>query len=326
MLKAPTFPQEQEQQRLRRLHALNLLDTQSEQVLDAFTDLAASVTGMPIALISLVDQERQWFKSAVGLAQGAQTPREVSFCGHAVAGDELFEVEDASRDQRFFDNPLVTGGPLVVHYAGMPLVMPDGERIGTVCVIDRSPGRLDERQRQFLRKLARSIVSVLLLRESEHHLRRDQQLNYLESLSEFSPVGMFAANDAGAVVHANQPWHRIFGLDEPGDAIGWGWMRRVHPRDQDELAARWHEAIAGRSALAATIRVQPADGSLPWVRLRLERRTARSAQPRSSGPPSTSATRCGWSRRSCAATSCSNRWSRTCRPDWRCTTASCGTW
>ena len=119
---------ENEARRLNRLRQLGVLDTEGEAVLDAFTQLASSITGMPIALISLIDHDRQWFKSAVGLPQGGQTPRSLSFCGHAIAADEVFEVEDARHDPRFSDNPFVVNAPHVTHYAGAPLVMPDGER------------------------------------------------------------------------------------------------------------------------------------------------------------------------------------------------------
>ena len=164
---APSSPVN-EAQRLRRLHELELLDSAAEPVLDDFTRLAVAVTGKPIALISLVDADRQWFKSAVGqLGQGCETSREISFCTHAVASDEIFEVENAPADPRFCNNPLVTGEPRIVHYAGAPLVMPGGERIGTICLIDHQPGRLLPHERRFLGVLSESIVNVLLLRERE---------------------------------------------------------------------------------------------------------------------------------------------------------------
>lgn len=104
-----------EARRLSRLQQLQILDTAPEAVLDHLTELASAITGMPIALISLIDRDRQWFKAAIGLAQGAQTPRSISFCGHAIASDELFEVEDAHHDPRFADNPLVIGDPRIAH-------------------------------------------------------------------------------------------------------------------------------------------------------------------------------------------------------------------
>ncbi len=164
----PTDPSEI--RRLDRLRALGLLDTEGEALLDHFTELAARATGLPIALISLIDERRQWFKSAIGLPQGMETLREFAFCEHASQCADLFEVEDARQDPRFADNPLVTGEPYIAHYAGAPLVMPGGEFIGTLCVIGPQPGRLPPQGRDLLSTLARGVVSVLLLRESERNL------------------------------------------------------------------------------------------------------------------------------------------------------------
>lgn len=163
----PQVP-DREHARLQRLRALDLLDGPAESAIDAFTRVATRMTGMPIGLVSLVDHDRQWFKSAVGcIPQGSQTPREVSFCGHAILQPALFEVEDARLDPRFRNNPLVTGHPRVVHYAGAPLALPGGEHIGTLCVIGHAPGRLDERGRELLGELAGMLTSHLLLRERE---------------------------------------------------------------------------------------------------------------------------------------------------------------
>jgi signal transduction histidine kinase len=162
--------QDMESRRLSRLHSLALLDTEPEAFLDSFTELAARLTDMPIALISLIDSDRQWLKSAIGLPRGTQTPRDISFCQYAIKGDDFFEVEDASLDPRFADNPLVCSDPHIAHYAGSPLVMPGGERIGTLCVMGHTPGRLNLRARDLLLALSRGIVSVLLLREREHDL------------------------------------------------------------------------------------------------------------------------------------------------------------
>ncbi len=192
--------------RLHRLRSLGLLDTPAEAVLDGFTRLAAVVTGMPIALISLVDEDRQWFKSAVGLPQGAQTGRDVSFCGHAIAQDGLFEVTDATRDPRFHDNPLTTGSPHVVHYAGVPLEMPGGERIGTICVIDQQPGSLSLPHREFLAELARNIVHVLLLREDDQRLRDElkDRNQLLEAVIDHLPCGLAVYDEDLRHVVSNQ--------------------------------------------------------------------------------------------------------------------------
>ena len=131
-----------EDARLNALRALLLLDTPPEERYDRLARFAAEQLNMPIALLSLVDGQRQWFKSRVGvdIAEGA---RDISFCGHAIMKNELFVVEDASSDARFSDNPMVVGDPHVRFYAGAPLSSPSGHHIGTLCVIDTVPRTLD---------------------------------------------------------------------------------------------------------------------------------------------------------------------------------------
>ncbi len=141
-----------EQHRLAALASLEILDTPPEPRFDRFTRLAALTFGAPIALVSLVDEHRQWFKSRCGL-DADETPRSVAFCSHAVAQDELLVVEDATQDPRFAGNPLVTGAPDIRFYAGQPLHC-DGQAVGTLCIIDRTPRTFTEEQRQALRDLA----------------------------------------------------------------------------------------------------------------------------------------------------------------------------
>ncbi len=144
-------PIEGEAQRLALLHSLELLDTEAESSFDAITRLAALITGRPIALIGLVDADRTWFKSRVGL-DAQQSPRDISFCGFAIAAPDIFEVCDAHTDPRFQANPLVTGAPHVRFYAGVPLRV-GGLPMGTVCVVDHDAYRLDDAQRDGLRQL-----------------------------------------------------------------------------------------------------------------------------------------------------------------------------
>jgi diguanylate cyclase (GGDEF)-like protein/PAS domain S-box-containing protein len=156
MLMTSTIP---ENSRLAALTALDLLDTRPEPRFDRFTRLAALTFGVPIALIVLVDEKRQWFKSRCGL-DIEQTPRSVAFCSHTVAQRGMLVVEDAALDPRFADNPLVKGEPHIRFYAGQPL-MCDGQAVGTLCIIDRNPRRFDDHQRQCLRDLA-DLVEVEL--------------------------------------------------------------------------------------------------------------------------------------------------------------------
>lgn len=153
--------------RLAALKSYAVLDTAYEPVFDAITRLAATICGVPIALISLVDHDRQWFKSVQGLPGVTQTPRDLAFCAHAILGGELMEVADAALDQRFHDNPLVTGDPMIRFYAGMPLVDLGGYGLGTLCVIDRHPRTLNEHQRAMLGELAVVVMKLLESRRTE---------------------------------------------------------------------------------------------------------------------------------------------------------------
>lgn len=135
-------PRDDEAESLEALRALEVLDSAPEAEFDGLARAASLTCGTPIALISLVDVERQWFKANIGLAGVTETPREMAFCAHAVLGDELFEVPDAALDPRFADNPLVAGDPNIRFYAGAPVRLSDGHRVGTLCIVDRLPRQL----------------------------------------------------------------------------------------------------------------------------------------------------------------------------------------
>ncbi|HCS29634.1 MAG TPA: GGDEF domain-containing protein [Spongiibacteraceae bacterium] len=151
MLTAPTPAGDE--QRVAALHSLNLLDTLPEERFDRLTRLARRVFEVPIALVSLVDENRQWFKSRAGL-DATETPRDISFCGHAIHGQQVFEISDASLDPRFFDNPLVTENPNIRFYAGCPLHSMDGNPLGTLCIIDSKPRQLNHEELETLQDLA----------------------------------------------------------------------------------------------------------------------------------------------------------------------------
>src|SRR5207253_5248496 len=151
-MRAAPIP-ENEAARLETLRQYQVLDTDSEETFDDLTRLAAYVCDTPAALISLIDANRQWFKARVGV-QALETPRDISFCAHAILQNTCFVVEDALADKRFADNPLVIGEPFIRFYAGMPLVSPEGFAIGTLCVADRRPHTLNSEQFSALEMLS----------------------------------------------------------------------------------------------------------------------------------------------------------------------------
>jgi len=158
-LKKPDIPQD-EAARLETLRSLNILDTASEERFDRLTRMAKRMFGVPIALVSLVDENRQWFKSCADL-DVSETPRDISFCGHAILGNEVFIIPDATKDERFADNPLVLNEPNVRFYAGCPLRYLNGSRLGTLCIIDRKPRSLSEEDLQTLKDLASMVEREL---------------------------------------------------------------------------------------------------------------------------------------------------------------------
>ena len=153
-----------EPDRLQALRQLLILDTPPEERFDRLTAFAAQEFDVPTALLSLIDDDRQWFKSRVGV-DPCETPRSISFCGHAILQDDIMVVPDVKQDERFFDNPLVTGEPHIQFYAGAPLKLPGGQNVGTLCLIDNKPRTLDEIDLAILSSLRDLAVEELVRRE-----------------------------------------------------------------------------------------------------------------------------------------------------------------
>ncbi|MDH5741156.1 MAG: GAF domain-containing protein, partial [Nitrospira sp.] len=176
---------ENEAARLAALQQYEILDTPADEGFDNLTKLAAQICGTPIALVSLVDAHRQWFKARVGI-DAPETPRGMAFCAHAIHGNDLLVVPDATQDERFADNPLVTADPNIRFYAGMPLVTPSGHAVGTLCVIDRTPRQLTADQLNALRILGQQVVSrlELKLRQIEYEQQLEKQKNHERAMIE----------------------------------------------------------------------------------------------------------------------------------------------
>lgn len=161
MIKPKKHPREEE--RLTVLHRYGILDTMAEQAYDDITKIASAICGTSIAVISFVDKDRQWFKSTIGL-DAKETPKDVAFCAHAILESSTFVVNDATRDPRFVNNPLVTSEPHIRFYAGAPLKSLEGLNLGTICVIDQKPMQITPEQAEVLQSLSRQVMMLLELR------------------------------------------------------------------------------------------------------------------------------------------------------------------
>jgi len=213
---------EQEAKRLAALRRYDILDTLPEIAFDELTRLAAQICEMPIALITMVDENRQWFKSRIGL-ELTETPRDVSFCAHTILQGELLAVEDAARDERFAQNPMVLASPRIRSYAGMPLVTGDGFNLGTLCVMDRRPRLLNSQQAEALKILSRQVMTQLelrrhlveLARSVEEHKRTEDRLRtseaFYQTLVETLPQNIFRKDQQGRFTFANRRFCNLIG-------------------------------------------------------------------------------------------------------------------
>jgi EAL domain-containing protein (putative c-di-GMP-specific phosphodiesterase class I)/GAF domain-containing protein len=190
LLKSPFASdlQQHEMHRLGALRAIGLLDTKASDSFDRVTRLAAALFGVPIALVSLVDDERQWFKSCVGL-DVSETAREHAFCDHTIRTAQVMVVEDALEDPRFVGNPLVTGEPGIRFYAGAPLILPSGQALGSLCIIDRSPRTFTKAQRAQLQDLAAIVMAQVDLHRTAGRVDETTQLpNHAQLLEDFTDL------------------------------------------------------------------------------------------------------------------------------------------
>ncbi|MFG6465174.1 PAS domain S-box protein [Roseateles sp. BYS87W] len=255
-MRSPSVPTD-EDRRLQRLAALSVLDSESEPLFDHLTALAAQICGTPVALLSLLDERRQWFKSAVGFDRH-ETPRAQAFCAHALLADGLFEVRDASADPRFADHPDVQATPGLRFYAGAPIRLDDGSHPGTLCVVDHRPRQLTEAQREALSRLADAAAEALMMRERAQQRVAPGVLEQpFDVLADIAPLGIFRTDARGRQIYANARWQEICGLSAR-EGLGEGWARALVPDDRVTVLEHWRSCVAARGEFEQHYRLRAA--------------------------------------------------------------------
>lgn len=261
----------QELERLEALSTLRLLDTPPEERFDRITRLAAAHFGVPIALVSLIDERRQWFKSCLGL-EVSETAREIAFCEHAIQQSDTFIIEDATLDDRFAANPLVTGAPGIRFYAGHPITAPNGHRLGTLCVIDTKPRKFGNQEASLLRDYAH-VVEEEIGKTAMAHGSATRQLALRESEVRFeatfeqAAVGMAHVALDGTFLRVNQTICDILGY--PAEEMSTlTFQQLTFPEDLARDLELIDELITGkRSSYAMEKRYIRKSGGVVWARL-----------------------------------------------------------
>ena len=233
--------------RLQALYDLSILDSPREKNFDDITAIASMICDVPMSIISLVDAERQWFKSSVGL-DGTETARDVAFCAHAILQpQQMTIVPDALLDKRFVDNPLVTGDPYIRFYAGAPLVTEDGAALGTLCVADYKPRDITPEQQQALMALARQVMQLFHLRSANHLLQRNAE--NLQSIITGANVGTWEMNVQTGEASFNERWAQMLGysLEELQPLNVSTWSSLTHKEDLVRAQAMLQRHFQGQS-------------------------------------------------------------------------------
>ncbi|MCC5816720.1 MAG: PAS domain-containing protein [Leptospira sp.] len=272
----PPIP-ESENERLKALYSYDLLDTIAEDQFDRLTKLAATICGVPIALVSLIDKDRQWFKSKVGL-DANETPRNISFCQYAIMDQNVFVVEDSKLDERFIENPLVTGNPKIRFYAGQPLITPDGHALGTLCVIDNIPRKLDEKQQESLRLLAGEVVHNIITRKKQAEILElkevlNSQKNELQKITtllndaqRIAKLGAWELDLKTGKTFWTDEVYSIHEVDKSFDHNKVNGIDFYHPEDRPTISQAIDDTIKKHIQFDVMCRFITAKDNLRWVR------------------------------------------------------------
>ncbi len=251
-----------EKERLAELRAYAILDTLPEEELDVLTRLASSICGTPIALISLIDKDRQWFKSKTGI-NISETPRSVAFCDHAIKDTDIYEVSDASKSEIFSGNPLVTGDPNIRFYAGAPLITPNGFNLGTLCVIDTVPKQLNDEQKKTLKALSKLIIGHFELKMKNAEFEDSKQ--YFQNLIEDAGDIIYTCNPNGYFTFVSGVIKRILGY-EPGELLGKHFADMIVPEWQKRVKLFYHAQYLKKEEFSSMeFPVNNKAGEIRWV-------------------------------------------------------------
>ncbi|MBC8127527.1 MAG: PAS domain S-box protein, partial [Gloeobacteraceae cyanobacterium ES-bin-144] len=247
--------------RLATLAGYRILDTPPEPAFDEITELAAAICGTPIAMVSLVDESRQWFKAKVG-TDVSETTRLIAFCAHTICQPDMLLVSDALKDGRFVDNPLVTGELGVRFYAGVPLIASEGLVMGAICVLDRLPRELDETQKLALRVLGRRVVDQMELRKQ---IQRQKMLEAERSSAFLISEDLLSISDLeGRMVEVNPAWTRCLGWSTE-ELTGKRWLDFVLPEDQEATLQIFARLRSGEPIKYFENRYRCKDGTYRWL-------------------------------------------------------------
>lgn len=254
---------ENEIERLKALKAYSIMDTLAEKEYDAITQLASYICGTPIALVSLLDEERQWFKSSVGL-EVRETPRDLSFCQYAIMGDEVYEINDAKENETFADNPLVTGNPNIRFYAGAPLQDENGLNLGSLCVIDTKPRILSQEQKEALKLLAHQVVLLFDSRKKNTDLINSQK--EFQNFFQLSKDLVCIANVNGHFYKVNPSFTDVLGYSKE-ELEGKPFLDFLHPEDIDKTFKEVEKLSNGHNTISFENRYRCKNGKyvlLSW--------------------------------------------------------------